>query len=85
MKILLAEDEQRLRAIISDYFAAKGAEVVGAGDGEAALAIFGEDDFDAVLLDVMMPRLDGLRTAQRLRSLSDVPIIFLTARIEEAD
>ena len=55
MKLLLAEDDRRLQVIISDYFKAKGQSVVCADDGEQALAMFGQGDYDAVLLDVVMP------------------------------
>lgn len=85
MKILLAEDDRRLQAIISDYFKAKGQTVVLADDGEMALAAFAQGRFDAVLLDVMMPRLDGFAAGQALRRQSQVPILFLTARVQEED
>lgn len=84
MKILLAEDDRRLQTIIRDYFQAKGQAVVCA-DGEQALAAFGQEVFDAVLLDVMMPRLDGFAAGQALRRQSQVPILFLTARVQEED
>lgn len=85
MKILLAEDDRRLQSIIRDYFQAKGQAVVCADDGEQALAAFGQEVFDAVLLDVMMPRLDGFAAGQALRRQSQVPILFLTARVQEED
>lgn len=85
MKILLAEDDRRLQTIIRDYFQAKGQAVVCADDGEQALAAFGQEAFDAVLLDVMMPRLDGFAAGQALRRQSQVPILFLTARVQEED
>lgn len=85
MKILLAEDDRRLQSIIHDYFQAKGQAVVCADDGEQALAAFGQEVFDAVLLDVMMPRLDGFAAGQALRRQSQVPILFLTARVQEED
>ena len=85
MKILLAEDDRRLQTIIRDYFQAKGQAVVCADDGEQALAVFGQEVFDAVLLDVMMPRLDGFAAGQALRRQSQVPILFLTARVQEED
>ena len=85
MKVLLAEDDERLQVIISDYFKAKGQQVICAGDGQEALALFGQGDFDAVLLDVMMPRLDGFAAGKALRRMSEVPLVFLTARIEEED
>lgn len=85
MKILLAEDDRRLQTIIRDYFQAKGQAVVCADDGEQALAAFDQEVFDAVLLDVMMPRLDGFAAGQALRRQSQVPILFLTARVQEED
>lgn len=85
MKILLAEDDRRLQSIIHDYFQAKGQAVVCADDGEQALAAFDQEAFDAVLLDVMMPRLDGFAAGQALRRQSQVPILFLTARVQEED
>lgn len=85
MKILLAEDDRRLQTIISDYFKAKGQSVICADDGQQALALFGEGEYDAVLLDVMMPRLDGFAAGQALRRQSQVPIVYLTARVQEED
>lgn len=85
MKVLLAEDDRRLQTIISDYFHAKGQTVVCADDGQRALDYFAGEKFDAVLLDVMMPRLDGFATGAAIRRQSDVPIIFLTARVQEED
>ena len=85
MKILLAEYDRRLQSIINDYFQAKGQAVVCADDGEQALAAFDQEAFDAVLLDVMMPRLDGFAAGQALRRQSQVPILFLTARVQEED
>ena len=85
MKILLAEDDKRLQTIIQDYFQAKGQTVTLADDGEMALTVFAQGSFDAVLLDVMMPRLDGFAAGQALRRQSQVPILFLTARVQEED
>ena len=85
MKILLAEDDRRLQSIIHDYFQAKGQAVVCADDGEQALAAFDQEAFDAVQLDVMMPSLDGFAAGQALRRQSQVPILFLTARVQEED
>ena len=77
--ILVVEDEPRMGAVLADYFAAHGVEAVLAGDGETALECFARRDFDAVLLDVMMPGLDGFGVCRTLRRESAVPILFLTA------
>ena len=77
--ILVVEDEPRMGAVLADYFAAHGVEVVLAGDGETALECFARRDFDAVLLDVLMPGLDGFGVCRALRRESAAPILFLTA------
>ena len=77
--ILVVEDEPRMRTILADYFTAHGVEAVLAGDGESALEVFARRDFDAVLLDVMMPGLDGYGVCRAIRRESAVPILFLTA------
>ena len=85
MHILLAEDEARLRDIVRDYFAAHGAECDLAKDGEEALELLRRHDYDAVLLDVLMPGLDGFAVCRRLREGSGAPVIFLTALGGEED
>ena len=65
--ILVVEDEPRMRTILADYFTAHGVEAVLAGDGESALEVFAHRDFDAVLLDVMMPGLDGYGVCRAIR------------------
>ena len=77
--ILVVEDEPRMRTILADYFTAHGVEAVLSGDGETALEVFARRDFDAVLLDVMMPGLDGYGVCRAIRRESAVPILFLTA------
>ena len=84
-KILIAEDEPKLREVLSDYFKSRGATPVVAADGAAALELSETCDFDAVLLDIMMPELDGLSVYRALRRAKDVPIIFLTALSDEED
>lgn len=85
MKILIAEDEPRLRQVLCDYFVSRGDTPCPAADGCAALALAREEHFDGVLLDIMMPGLDGLSVCRALRTRSDVPIIFLTALSDEED
>lgn len=84
-RILIAEDEPRLRAVLCDLFTSRGDTPVPAPDGLTALSLAEEDHFDGVLLDVMMPGLDGFSVCRALRKKSDVPIIFLTALSDEDD
>jgi len=84
-RILLVDDEQSIQTLLSYPLRKDGYEVVQATDGEQALGRFREGAFDLVVLDVMMPRLDGLEVCRRLRARSDVPIIMLTAKAEEVD
>jgi len=84
-RILLVDDEQSIQTLLSFPLRKEGYEVVQAADGREALTRFGETGFDLVILDVMMPRMDGLEVCRRLRARSDVPIIMLTAKAEEAD
>ena len=84
-KILIAEDEPRLRAVLTDYFSAMGHTPVAVGDGISALNAAREKRFDGILLDVMMPGMDGFSVCRELRKESTVPILFLTALAEEED
>ncbi len=84
-RILLADDEQSIQTLLSYPLRKDGYEVVQATDGRQALARFEEGAFDLVVLDVMMPQLDGLEVCRRLRARSTVPIIMLTAKAEEVD
>jgi len=84
-RILLVDDEQSLQTLLSYPLRKDGYEVVQATDGREALARFGEQTFDLVVLDVMMPKLDGLEVCKRMRARSTVPIIMLTAKAEEID
>ena len=81
--ILIAEDEARLREILCDFFLSKGDHPVPAANGLQALELAETIEFDGVLLDIMMPGLNGLSVCRALRRHSDVPIIFLTALSEE--
>ncbi|TMK38663.1 MAG: response regulator transcription factor [Actinobacteria bacterium] len=84
-RILLADDEQSILTLLSYPLRKEGYDVVRAADGREALARFAEASFDLVVLDVMMPNLDGLEVCRRLRAKSSVPIIMLTAKTEEID
>lgn len=83
--VLLVEDERRLREIVSDYFRSEGFEVVEAEDGKQALQLFAEHTIDLIILDIMLPEIDGWSVCRRIRKESAVPIIMLTARSDEDD
>ena len=86
VKILMVEDEERMRKLVKDFLTIKGYRVLEAGDGEQAIDIFfKEKDISLVILDVMMPKMDGWETCKTIRRYSQVPIIMLTARSEERD
>ena len=83
--ILVVEDEARIRNIIRDYFTAHGLDCDLARDGEEALDLLRDHDYDAMLLDVLMPNLDGLSVCRVVRAKSRMPILFLTALGSEED
>ncbi len=84
-RILLVDDEHAIQTLLSYPLRKDGYEVVQATDGQAALARFVEGTYDLVVLDLMLPKLDGLEVCRRIRARSTVPIIMLTARAEEVD
>jgi len=84
-RILLVDDEQAIQTLLAYPLRRDGYEVVAAHDGREALDRFAEQRFDLVILDIMLPRLDGIEVCRRLRSRSQVPIIMLTARDDEVD
>ncbi len=84
-RILVADDEDRIREIVRGYLESDGYEVAEARDGEQALRTARDWSPDLVVLDVMMPGLDGIEVLRRLRTTSNIPVILLTARAEEVD
>ncbi|NLD51286.1 MAG: response regulator transcription factor, partial [Clostridiales bacterium] len=84
-RILLVDDEPLMIKGLKYTLEQDGYETVSAYDGEEALKVFGEQEFDLVLLDVMLPRMDGIQVCQRIRETSNVPIIMLTAKGEDLD
>jgi DNA-binding response OmpR family regulator len=84
-RILLVDDEQSIQTLLSYPLRKEGYEVVQATDGRQALDRFAEQPFDLVVLDLMLPQIDGLEVCRRLRTHSSVPIIMLTAKSEEID
>lgn len=86
LKILVVDDEARMRKLVKDFLTNKGFSVIEAGDGEEAVDIFfAQKDISLVLLDVMMPKMDGWEVLKTIRKYSQVPVIMLTARSEERD
>ncbi len=84
-RILLVDDEPLMIKGLKYTLEQDGYETVSAYDGEEALKVFAEQEFDLVLLDVMLPRMDGIQVCQRIRETSNVPIIMLTAKGEDLD
>jgi DNA-binding response OmpR family regulator len=84
-RILVVDDEQSIRTIVEYALKDAGFEVVTAGRGDEALAVMDRDPVDLVVLDVMLPGMDGLEVCQRIRAERSVPIIMLSARGEELD
>lgn len=85
--ILIVDDESRMRKLIKDFLMKKEYKILEAIDGEDAINVFNEnqDKINLILLDVMMPKLDGWSVLRQIRQISNVPIIMLTARGEEQD
>ena len=83
--ILVVDDEARIVKLVRDYLTRAGFDVLEARDGDRALTMARVERPDLIILDLMLPGVDGLDICRRLRQESDVPIIMLTARVEEAD
>jgi len=83
--ILIADDDPHIRQLLAFAFAKAGLDTLEADDGEAVLACVGAQPVDLVVLDINMPRMDGLETCRRLRATGDVPILFLSSRDDEID
>ena len=84
-KLLVVDDEAKIREIIKKYAALDGAEVTEAADGMAAIEEAKKGKFDLIIMDIMMPELDGFSAAREIRKFSDTPILMLSARGEEYD
>ena len=83
--ILVVDDESRMRKLVKDFLIKEDYKVLEAADGDEALEKFEENKIDLILLDVMMPKLDGWSVLRQIRTSSNVPVIMLTARGEEHD
>jgi two component transcriptional regulator, winged helix family protein len=85
MKILIVDDEEMIRGVLKEYVEFEGNEAFEASDGMEAVRMCKDNDYDVVLMDVMMPRLDGFSAVKEIRKFKDVPVIMLSARGEEYD
>ena len=84
-KILIADDEAQIREILRIYFEKEGFEVIEAEDGAAAILKVQSEKPDILLLDIMMPVLDGIEVCKQVRKMSDLPIIMVTAKDDDDD
>lgn len=85
MKILMIDDDKKLCRLVAEYLEPMGYDVNAAHNGAQGLEMVQNGDYHAVILDVMMPKMDGFEVLKRLRKTSDIPVLMLTARGEETD
>ena len=85
MKILVVDDEALIREVVKEYLVLENFDVKEASDGEEALSYIKEEDFDLIIMDIMMPKKDGFQTVKEIKQLKDVPVLMLSARGEEFD
>ena len=83
IKILIVDDEPNIRAVLREYAEFEGHEVTEAENGMDAVQICRENDFDIILMDVMMPKLDGFSACKEIKKTKDIPVLMLSARGEE--
>lgn len=84
-KLLIVDDEEKIRSIIKKYAEFEGYEIMEAGDGMQAVSLCRDNDFDLIILDIMMPELDGFSTCKEIFKFKKIPVIMLSARGEEYD
>lgn len=85
MKVLIVDDEDMIRNVLKEYVAFEGNEAFEAADGMEAVRMCRDNDYDVILMDVMMPRLDGFSAVKEIKKIKDIPVIMLSARGEEYD
>ena len=85
IKILIVDDEIKIREVVKEYSKVSGYECLEASNGKDAIELVKNNDFDCIILDIMMPELDGFTACKKIKSIKDVPIIMLSARQEEED
>ena len=84
-KLLVVDDEPKIREVIREYAEFNGYDVTEASDGMSAVGLCKLNDYDLIILDIMMPKLDGFSTCKEIKKIKDIPIIMLSARGEEYD
>lgn len=85
MKVLVVDDEAKIRNVIKEYAEFEGYEITEASDGMEAIAKCKAEDYDIIIMDVMMPKLDGFSSIKEIKKIKDIPVIMLSARGEEYD
>ncbi len=85
MKLLIVDDEPMLRAVLKEYAQFEGYETDEAGDGLEAIAKCKDNVYDLIIMDIMMPKVDGFSAVKEIKKFSDVPVLMLSARSEEVD
>ena len=85
MKVLIVDDEEMIRGVLREYVEFEGGEAFEAADGMQAVRMCKESDFDIIIMDVMMPKLDGFSAVKEIKKIKNIPVIMLSARGEEYD
>lgn len=85
MRILVVDDEEKIRNVIREYAEFEGYEIKEANDGMEAVNICKNEDFDIIIMDIMMPRLDGFSAIKEIKKIKNIPVLMLSARGEEYD
>ena len=85
MKVLIVDDEEMIRGVLREYVEFEGGEAFEAADGMQAVKMCRESDFDIIIMDIMMPRLDGFSAVKEIKKIKNIPVIMLSARGEEYD
>ena len=84
-KLLIVDDEQKIRELVKEYAEFSGYQIEEAADGMQAVGLVKLNDFDLIIMDIMMPKLDGFSACREIKKIKDIPIIMLSARSEEYD
>ena len=85
MKVLIVDDEEMIRGVLKEYVEFEGGTAYEAADGMQAVKMCRENDFDIILMDIMMPKLDGFSAVKEIKKIKNIPVIMLSARGEEYD
>ena len=84
-KLLIVDDEENIREVVREYAEFSGFDVEEAGDGREAVSLCRINDYDLIIMDIMMPKLDGFSACKEIKKIKDIPVIMLSARGEEYD